>query len=221
MRKNPGQVITRYEVCQLISKAYLKAFTPSNLIASFKKSGIFPYNKDVIDEHHFLGDALKPKVPGPPTDTPAANSDYRKFLDDLLPQPKPIETKKRKVGYRPGGVAITEEKIILKIKKVIQEKESANKKKVNPPKPQKEPSYEELDTSSSDESEMSESDVCCVCKRFSPPTLRGVLRRQVTFVDWGQCSCGHWTHLQFCVPENVDEIMNAGDFTCPHCKGEE
>ncbi|KAJ8028895.1 hypothetical protein HOLleu_28147 [Holothuria leucospilota] len=175
MRKNPGQVITRYEVCQLISKAYLKAFTPSNLIASFRKSGIFPYNKDVIDEHHFLGDALRPKVPGPLPDTPAANSDYRKFLDDLLPQPKPIEIKKRKVGYRPGGVAITEEKIILKIKKVIQEKESVNKKKINPQQPQKEPSYEELDTSSSDESEMSEGDVCCICKRFSPPTLRGVL----------------------------------------------
>ncbi|KAH3812990.1 hypothetical protein DPMN_141435 [Dreissena polymorpha] len=43
-----GQQITRYELCALASKAYLKSMTPANIQSAFRKSGIFPYANDVV-----------------------------------------------------------------------------------------------------------------------------------------------------------------------------
>jgi hypothetical protein len=48
MQKNIGQVITRYDMCQIACKAYLKAMTPINIQAGFRKTGIYPLSKDVI-----------------------------------------------------------------------------------------------------------------------------------------------------------------------------
>ncbi|KAL4226892.1 hypothetical protein ACF0H5_014870 [Mactra antiquata] len=49
MRDNCGQVITRYNICQLGCTAYLKAMSPDNLISSFRKAGIFPFNPDAVN----------------------------------------------------------------------------------------------------------------------------------------------------------------------------
>jgi len=46
--KNMGQQIARYELCTLASRAYLKSMTPANIQSAFRKSGIFPYAKDVV-----------------------------------------------------------------------------------------------------------------------------------------------------------------------------
>jgi hypothetical protein len=48
MQKNIGQVITRYDMCQIACKAYLKAMTPINIQAGFRKTGIYPLSKDVV-----------------------------------------------------------------------------------------------------------------------------------------------------------------------------
>ena len=48
------QVITRYHICELISKAYLKSFTPANLVTSFKKTGIYPMKPGAVNDQHFL-----------------------------------------------------------------------------------------------------------------------------------------------------------------------
>ena len=41
-----------------------------------------------------------------------------------------------------------------------------------------------------------ESEVCCVCKSFSPPNLND--RPYLKIVNWGHCDkCGHWVHLLF------------------------
>ena len=42
MKSNIGQTITRYEVCEMACKAYLKAMTPENIISGFKKTQIYP-----------------------------------------------------------------------------------------------------------------------------------------------------------------------------------
>ena len=47
LAENKGRVITRYDVCQILSKAFLKAVTPSNAISGFRKTGIFPLNKNI------------------------------------------------------------------------------------------------------------------------------------------------------------------------------
>lgn len=48
MRSSPGTQITRYNVASISSKAYNKGLTPENLMASFRKSGVYPMNRSEI-----------------------------------------------------------------------------------------------------------------------------------------------------------------------------
>ncbi|CAC5363508.1 unnamed protein product [Mytilus coruscus] len=50
MRTNIGQVFTRYEIFSLSSKTYLTSLTPSNLLSSFKRTGIHPFNQQAFDK---------------------------------------------------------------------------------------------------------------------------------------------------------------------------
>ena len=60
-------------------------------------------------------------------------------------------------------------------------------------------------------------DVCCVCKKSSPPALRKDV--SVVFVKWGECSvCAHWVHLSFCT--DVRFLRRDSFFRCPHCAEE-
>ncbi|MES9884138.1 MAG: hypothetical protein ABW185_25105 [Sedimenticola sp.] len=59
-----------------------------------------------------------------------------------------------------------------------------------------------------------ESDLCCVCKKFSPPNLNS--RPYLKIVNWANCDkCGHWVHLSFCTPQSV--IRRNDSFLCQHC----
>jgi hypothetical protein len=49
MRKHPGQTISRMNVCEISSKAYSHALSPKNLTSDFRRVGVFPYTKDVVD----------------------------------------------------------------------------------------------------------------------------------------------------------------------------
>ena len=50
LRENPGEIITRYEVAQLASSAYVSALSARNLMNSFKKTGIYSYNPEAYDQ---------------------------------------------------------------------------------------------------------------------------------------------------------------------------
>ena len=52
LRDHKGHLITRFQVAGLVSKAYGVAFTPATIIASFRKSGIFPFDPSVISEEN-------------------------------------------------------------------------------------------------------------------------------------------------------------------------
>jgi hypothetical protein len=54
MRQNCSKPITKYNVCSLACKAYLLALSPGNLQSSFKRTGIYPYNPDVIDRSNVV-----------------------------------------------------------------------------------------------------------------------------------------------------------------------
>ncbi|CAG2188273.1 unnamed protein product [Mytilus edulis] len=54
IRKN-SSVITKYNICELACKAYQKALCPENLQSAFRKTGIYPLDKTVINQ-----DQLKP-----------------------------------------------------------------------------------------------------------------------------------------------------------------
>ena len=47
-QKNPGLVISKYNFCGIFREAWLKAITPTNVIAGFKKAGIYPFNRDKV-----------------------------------------------------------------------------------------------------------------------------------------------------------------------------
>ena len=50
LSKHPGRVITTDMIASLVSSAYRSAFTPTNIIAGFRKTGVFPLNPGVIDD---------------------------------------------------------------------------------------------------------------------------------------------------------------------------
>ena len=55
---HPGRTLSIYDVAGVSTQAYHKAFTPENVVAGFKKSGIFPLNRDI-----FLDDDFLPALP--------------------------------------------------------------------------------------------------------------------------------------------------------------
>ena len=44
MAENIGQIITRYDICQIACKAYTRAMSHANIQSSFRKTGIFPHS---------------------------------------------------------------------------------------------------------------------------------------------------------------------------------
>ena len=49
----PGEVLTCFDICKLVSKSFLMVFTPNNLINAFWKTGIFPLNPQEINKTNF------------------------------------------------------------------------------------------------------------------------------------------------------------------------
>ncbi|KAJ8048389.1 hypothetical protein HOLleu_00680 [Holothuria leucospilota] len=118
MRKNPGEVITRYHITRLISKAYMRALTPENFASSFRKTGIFPLNKDAVKTENFRpAEILMQTINTSHKSSSKCSDGAESSLATFLPHPSPSATTKpkRKIQYRPGG--ITEEKILLKYEK--------------------------------------------------------------------------------------------------------
>lgn len=62
---HPGIPLTIYQVAECFGKALPKAVTPSNIIAGFKKSGIFPLNKDVFTDSDFLTSSVTDRSQSP------------------------------------------------------------------------------------------------------------------------------------------------------------
>jgi hypothetical protein len=63
LQKNPGAYITKYEIAKLTGNPYLKAFSPSNITAAFKKSGIFPLDEACISIKDTAPSSIYPAEP--------------------------------------------------------------------------------------------------------------------------------------------------------------
>ena len=48
MQKHPGSTISKYQIAELTAKPYMKAVSTENLINAFRKTGIHPFNNNVI-----------------------------------------------------------------------------------------------------------------------------------------------------------------------------
>jgi hypothetical protein len=51
--KNPGSVVTSFLVCKLFGPAYRRATTTETSVNSFTKSGLFPRNRHIFQDHEF------------------------------------------------------------------------------------------------------------------------------------------------------------------------
>ena len=49
LTRHPGRVVTRYDFCALFSKAWSESVTIKNVIAGFRTTGVFPFNRMAID----------------------------------------------------------------------------------------------------------------------------------------------------------------------------
>lgn len=49
LSKNPGRVITRYDFSSLFSEAWVEAMTPRNILAGFRVTGVYPFNRNAFD----------------------------------------------------------------------------------------------------------------------------------------------------------------------------
>ena len=54
LQQKPGVFLTIYDVPGLVKIAHEKAMTPTNIVAGFKKTGIFPLDEHIFDECDFL-----------------------------------------------------------------------------------------------------------------------------------------------------------------------
>ena len=51
LAKNPGQVITEYDISGILGKAWPQALSPSNVMSGFCKTGIYLLNPGRISDH--------------------------------------------------------------------------------------------------------------------------------------------------------------------------
>ena len=237
MRENPGEIISRWNVCQIISKIYHKAFSPNNLIASFRKTGICPFDPTVISK-----DKLAPSTAVTPTNDDEAGtpiipvgsrvektSPVDKFLASKLRTVTPKRPKKaRKPSIRGNLMTqfdtsnndshsapmIKQTRLRNATRCPLAEMNNENIPQPGPSKPtSSEPKPNSLTTLSESDTENDE-EKCIVCQKWTPYEVRGAT--SIIFVKWAQCDqCKAWCHLKYCTKIKV--VRCNGTFLCPFC----
>ena len=48
VEENPDKVITKFKFSSLFHRAWVQAMRPANVMAGFKKAGVFPFNRHAI-----------------------------------------------------------------------------------------------------------------------------------------------------------------------------
>ena len=90
MLSHPGRAITIYDIGALSGQAYYRAFVPANITAGFRKTGIYPVNRDV-----FTDDLLLPSAPTDREEAPfreMPNDGPGEEADDEAPEPNNAPT---------------------------------------------------------------------------------------------------------------------------------
>ncbi|KAF2885440.1 hypothetical protein ILUMI_20720 [Ignelater luminosus] len=80
MLRNPGIPMTIYQVAECMGEAHPKAFTPANIIAGFKRSGIYPLNRSVFSEADFLNASVTDR----PIDLESPSTSFQARKNDDL-----------------------------------------------------------------------------------------------------------------------------------------
>ncbi|KAK6182567.1 hypothetical protein SNE40_010221 [Patella caerulea] len=83
LRNNPGRTVTIYQVAALFGKAYLKSATSMNASSGFRKTGIYPTDRDIFEDCEFAASFVtdKPLPTGQtPEDTPSTTTTERPIV---------------------------------------------------------------------------------------------------------------------------------------------
>lgn len=51
---NPGKRITIYDIPEILGNVYHVAFSTSNIVSAFRKTGLYPFNRNIFDDSEFL-----------------------------------------------------------------------------------------------------------------------------------------------------------------------
>lgn len=239
MKTHMGKVVSKYDVAEIACSAYLKAMGPSNIVSAFRKTGIYPCNKEVIAaEKLYPCEAFRDNTPLLKVKALQSGKEaLDRYLEEKVSPSSVASTYpcncKRKTTIKPSASGreldqgfLQEVELYQSQKENIPPSQSPKQPSVKLPCPlpstsginkQKKQNKSALpvDHSSDTESDMDESELCCVCGRFSPPNLD--TRPHIKIISWGQCDlCGHWVHLSFCHKKNV--VRRGDNFTCVHCQ---
>jgi hypothetical protein len=222
---------------------YASTLNPGNIQSAFRKSGIYPFDKSVIEDAKvapatsFDRDSISATDAPDPTSHTPVNETSKSAESFLLNRGGKILQNVKKAKIRNtlskivGGKCITENEVFDKIidhdtKQSSKNKQTKKTNKANPVKGKRkkniEPSTSGIQTKkmtlnenfSSSESEIDEeTDKCIVCKSFYPDSSK---KPQLLIVNWGQCdTCKGWVHLSFC--SSVRVIRRGDKFLCPFC----
>lgn len=74
LRLHPGRVVTTYQIGELFGKAYVRAATMETAINGFKKTGMFPPDRNVFKDYEFAAEMNEARQ-GETVENEAANQD--------------------------------------------------------------------------------------------------------------------------------------------------
>lgn len=243
--KQTAATINRFNVCETACKVYSRALSSENAQSGFKRTGIYPLNKEAVPKEFLIpaevyceenDNCSQDTVPGGiviNSDTLPVNIFQEKENNLRQIKSRLIKKPRKTISKIVSGKEISP--LLLENMKDHEKEQKKNVKKVksevkfpeNTSKLQPGPSHINLvpdsDTDSYFESDKEE-DLCCVCNKFTPEEVSK--SASIIFVKWAQCDgfrngqpCKHWVHLKFCTSV---KILRRGDsFFCHHCKKEE
>jgi len=238
MRQNMGKTITRYQIASMACTAYLKAMSPWNIVSSFKKTGIFPLNKDAIAAEKmmpcepFRDETPVEKVHAMRGGKEAVDAYFLKKMEGQQVERACDCKTKKKQTKRPksGGKEITTAEFVEEMTAYETEKENVAPTKTASNLPSPRPSTSGITATRStrpvaqlclsyDEDdeflETEDTETCCVCGLLRPPNMDQ--RPYLKIINWAECEqCKHWVHLSFCDEKRA--LRKDDIFLCIHCR---
>lgn len=58
LKQNPGRVVTVYQIGELFGRAYMRAAVVETAVNGFRKTGLFPVNRNIFREEEFVAESL-------------------------------------------------------------------------------------------------------------------------------------------------------------------
>ena len=81
LRNHPGRTVSVFQLAQLLTPAFQKAATAQTAANGFRKTGLWPVNRDIFEDHEF--------APSEPTNMPLSESPS---ISSSVPSHEPLES---------------------------------------------------------------------------------------------------------------------------------